>query len=129
MKPAMMTSPPVTRRSASRWMVLAALVGPGMARAEPTEAERARIEKLLAALAQDPVHQFERGGKRYSGAEAARFLRAKWQAMGSNITTAEQFIDRLATRSSTTGQPYRVCATADHCLPAGEHLQGVLRGL
>lgn len=126
MKP--LTAPCATRRTATRWMALAALVACGTAMAEPSAAERARIEKLLDALAQDQVHQFERGTSRYSGAEAARFLRAKWQAKGADITSAEQFVDQIATRSSTTGQPYRVCTAPDRCVPAAEHLRGVMRG-
>lgn len=94
--------------------------------AEPSPAERERIEQLLAKLAQDRAHRFERGSRQVSGEEAARFLRAKWQAMGADITTAEQFVDRLASRSSTTGQPYRVCTATQVCVPAGVHLRGLL---
>jgi hypothetical protein len=118
----------------ARWVVGAcaavlAVSVAATAHAEPVAAERARIEALLTTLANDTVHQFERSGTRYTGAQAARFLRAKWEAKGGHIQTAEQFVERIASRSTTTGQTYRVCTGADACVPAGEHLRAVLKGL
>ena len=100
----------------------------GNAQAQTTPAEQARIEQLLTRLAQDQHHQFERSGKRYTGSEAARFLRAKWQAKGGTIRTAEEFVEQIASRSTTTGKPYQVCTAPAACVPAAEHLKALLKG-
>jgi len=111
------------------WMTLASAALLGNIQAQTTPAEQARIEQLLTTLAQDPHHQFERSGTRYTGTEAARFLRAKWQAKGSHIRTAEEFVEQIGSRSTTTGKPYRVCTGPEACIPAREHLTSVLKGL
>jgi hypothetical protein len=108
------------------------LAGPGAAvtaieaRATPPAAEQRRIDALLDALASDRRSRFVRAGIDYSGAEAARFLRAKLQAQGASVRTAEDFVERIASRSSTTGRPYRVCRTESDCVDAGEHLRALL---
>lgn len=99
----------------------------GVAQAQPTAAEQARIDHLLNTLAQDTQHQFERNGTRYTGAEATRFLRAKWQAKGGSLRTAEEFVEQIGSRSTTTGQPYRVCTGPQACVPARDHLMLMLK--
>jgi hypothetical protein len=56
-------------------------------------------------------------------------LRAKWRAQGQGIASAEAFIERIASRSGTTGQPYRVCSPGRECVDAGGHLRALLAGL
>jgi hypothetical protein len=96
------------------------------ARAAPPAAEQRRIDALLDALASDRRSRFVRAGIDDTGAEAARFLRAKLQAQGASVRTAEDFVERIASRSSTTGRPYRVCRTEGGCVDAGEHLRALL---
>lgn len=123
--------------AAAGWVLGAArlLAGPGAAftaieaRAAPPAAEQRRIDALLDALASDRRSRFVRAGIDYSGAEAARFLRAKMQAQGASVRTAEDFIERIASRSSTTGRAYRVCRAEGDCVDAGEHLRAVLAHL
>lgn len=64
------------------------------------------IEALLAAI--DQLHQVEfiRNGQRYTAHDAAAHLRQKWQAAGSQIRTAEEFISGVASQSTSTGEPY-----------------------
>lgn len=69
--------------------------------------ERARIEALLKAIETSGL-KFVRNGKEYDGAAAARHLRRKWNAAGSRIETAEQFIEHIASGSSTSGKPYEM---------------------
>ncbi|MGE0404065.1 MAG: DUF5329 family protein [Kofleriaceae bacterium] len=66
--------------------------------------ERARIEALLSAVERSNV-VFLRNGREHSAQEAADHLRRKWR--GADVT-AEQFIDRYGTESSSSGRPYRV---------------------
>lgn len=67
--------------------------------------EHARIEALLASIAKQSDVTFIRNGREHSAAEAADHLRSKW---GGARVTAEQFIERYGTKSSTSGRPYRV---------------------
>lgn len=85
--------------------------------------ERDRIEQLLAGMERETGVQFERNGRRVSGRDAARFLRAKWGRYGEGVDSAEAFIDRIASRSSTTGRPYRVCPVGGKCVEAGPWLR------
>jgi hypothetical protein len=71
------------------------------------EDERNKIERLLEALkTSDAV--FIRNGVDYSGADAAAHLRRKWNSAGDKIKTAQQFIDELASKSSSSGKPYQI---------------------
>ena len=69
--------------------------------------ERDRIEQLLVAMEKSPL-TFLRNGSEHDGAAAAAHLRRKWRLAGGRVETAEQFIEHLASRSSTTGRPYEV---------------------
>lgn len=69
--------------------------------------ERARIEGLLAAVEHSGV-VFIRNGSEHDARAAADHLRTKWSRAGDGIDTAEAFIDRLGTRSSQSGEAYRV---------------------
>ena len=106
--------------------VAVALVAPLGARAWPPPHEQQRIERLLEALAADRSSRFVRNGTEYSGADAARFLRAKLRAQGRDVSSAEGFIEQIASRSGTTGKPYRVCAPGGGCVDASAHLRGLL---
>jgi len=92
-------------------------------------ARQQRIEQLLDTLAADSSSRFVRNATAYSGADAARFLRAKWRAQGQDIASAEAFVERIARRSGTTGRPYRVCAPGGECVDASVHLRALLAGL
>lgn len=70
--------------------------------------ERAKIESLIAAVEKLPDAVFVRNGKAYNPATAAKFLRGKWNDRAKDVLTAEDFIDKVATRSSTTGRAYVV---------------------
>lgn len=69
--------------------------------------ERATIAALLEDLAASKA-VFIRNGTEYSGADAADHLRRKLRAAGEKVRTAEEFIELLATRSSASGEAYRV---------------------
>lgn len=92
-----------------RALVAAVLAGiGGGVRPAPSAIEAARIERLIAFVAGQKRVAFIRNGSAYSGAEAAQFLRAKYEKMGEHVTTAAQFIEQIATRSSTTGEAYLI---------------------
>jgi hypothetical protein len=51
---------------------------------------------------------FIRNDRSYDAATAAEFLRRKWRRHAAEVRSVEDFIDRVATGSSTTGLPYRI---------------------
>jgi uncharacterized protein DUF5329 len=69
--------------------------------------EQQRIAALLAVVDQSGA-TFIREGKEYSAAEGRRHLERKLWFAGSRVETAEDFIDKIASRSSITGRPYLV---------------------
>ncbi len=84
-------------------MRLAAAPAPGL-----PESERRIIERLIAAVEQLPDAAFIRNGRSYDAAVAVRFLRGKWRARKLKVRSAEDFIEQVASRSSTTGRTYRI---------------------
>ncbi len=122
------------RRRGCAGLALAALalaLGPASAQspaAMPAQ-ERQRIETLLRAIEADTALRFDRNGTQANGKVAVRFLRAKWARNEAGVLTAEAFIDQIASASSTTGRPYRVCVKPNDCTEAGPWLKGLLRRL
>ena len=70
--------------------------------------------------------KFIRNGSAYSSREAAQFLRAKYAKMGEHVTTAAQFIDQIASRSSTSGEVYLVRFADGRTTPAAQVLRDEL---
>lgn len=67
--------------------------------------EKAKIDFLLAAVRMSTA-SFLRGGRIYSGNEAARHLEKKYARSGKRIRSAREFIDKIASYSFMTGEPY-----------------------
>lgn len=87
------------------------------------ELEQARIDRLIRFVETQKRMVFVRNGKDHSCQEAAKFLRAKYAKMGEHVTTAAQFIDQIASRSSTTGELYKVRLADGRLLPAAKVLR------
>lgn len=89
-------------------MRLAALLL-ALAVASPAGAEDAPREiRFLLDSVGDSGCTFTRNGKDHTAAEARDHLAMKYRRAGSRVTTAEAFIDRLASASSWTGEPYLI---------------------
>ncbi len=84
------------------------LMALGAVAAAPPPHEQTRIEKLIRFVETQRDMKFIRNGTEYSCADAGRFLRGKLDAMGKDVTTAREFIERIATKSSMSGKPYEV---------------------
>ena len=68
--------------------------------------ERARINYLLERVSKSP-YNFIRNNGRYSGKRGAVHLKWKYYFRGGrSVKTAEEFIDRVATFSKRSGDPY-----------------------
>ena len=114
---------PTSRRAAC--CVIAACLGgtAGVVRAAPSPVEMARIERLLVMIGSRRDMRLLRNGTEHDTDTAVSFLRGKLKHHGSGIKTAEEFIDRLASRSSTTGQLYLVRMSDGRQIPAGDFLR------
>lgn len=99
------------------------------AAAAPQPAELARIERLIGAVALRGDLHFVRNGKAYSAADAARFLREKLKAQGDGVQTVQDFIERIASRSSTSGRPYLIRHADGREQPAAAFLHEELQRL
>ena len=67
--------------------------------------ENQKIERILAILMESDAI-FIRNNVKYDGKAAVSHLRTKWSAAGSRVKTANDFIDALASKSSSSGKPY-----------------------
>ena len=86
-------------------VALALIIAASVACAENTEKEK--IHAALARIESSP-RKFIRNGDEYDGKAAAAHLRRKLDAAGDKIKTFDDFVDQIATKSSVSGEPYRV---------------------
>ncbi|MFY8189763.1 MAG: DUF5329 family protein [Bacteroidia bacterium] len=93
---------------------------------ELTEAQK--IDKLIAYVEVTEA-KFVRNGTEYSGVDAAKHLRMKREKAGKKITTARQFIDYLASKSSMSGEPYLMKFKNGTTLPVRDILYHQLKKL
>jgi hypothetical protein len=91
---------------------------------------RAEVVALLDQLATSGC-RFHRNGSWHSGPDAREHLLQKLEYVEkyASVTSAEQFIDLAAAKSSISGQPYQVqCATADP-VPSAAWLKRALQSI
>ena len=117
-----------------RRLVLTVLVCPLAAFAElslgaPSVQEQSRINRLIHHVEMQKGVRFIRNGAEYSCDEAARFLRSKMDAMGSDVVSARDFIERIASRSSMSGRSYYVKLADGRVISAAQYLSDELKQL
>jgi len=92
-----------------RWALFALLLGAAsFAQATPSDQENKVITALIARVEKMTTMKFVRNGDAHSSSEAAEHMQAKYAYFKEQIVTAEDFIERCASRSELTGQPYKV---------------------
>ena len=101
----------------------------GFSMAAPSAYEQSRIDRLIRYVETQKGITFIRNGSEYGCDEAARFLRGKMESMGADVTSAREFIDRIASRSRTTGTAYQVKLGDGRVIPAAQFLFDELRRL
>jgi hypothetical protein len=81
----------------------------GLVRAEPARKVQAEVDALLAGIESSGC-SFYRNGTWHGSKEAVAHLREKYDYLVARdlIATTEDFIERAASRSSFSGQPYQV---------------------
>jgi Family of unknown function (DUF5329) len=70
--------------------------------------ETQKIEAMIQDVRDLKDATFIRNGSSYNSKNAAIFLRRKWQANHSEVKTARDFINKVATFSGTSGKPYLI---------------------
>jgi serine/threonine protein phosphatase PrpC len=97
----------------------------GLAADGETETQN-EIDFLLTAVG-DSGCSFLRNGEAHSSSDAEAHLRMKYRRGRRHASTTEQFIERLASGSSISRQPYLIlCGDADP-VPTYDWLSGRLR--
>jgi len=70
--------------------------------------EKQKIEALIKQVGDLKDAKFVRNGSTHDVATAVRFLRGKWEANDSEVKTARDFIEKVASFSGTSGKPYLI---------------------
>jgi hypothetical protein len=94
--------------------------------------EKGKIEALINHLENLKDATFIRNDTKYEAKTAARFLRGKWQAQEAQekeIKTAMEFIEKVASVSSTSGKPYVIRFKDAREVKCGEYLREELEKL
>jgi Family of unknown function (DUF5329) len=89
------------------FLLLLLATGP-VAAASASSAETKKIQALIQQVSDLKDAKFVRNGSTYNSNSAAIFLRRKWQANHSDVHTARDFIDKVASISGTSGKPYLI---------------------
>ena len=97
--------------------------------AAPAPHEQSRIDKLIRFVETQKGMKFVRNGTEYECSDAAKFLRGKLESMGKEITTAREFVERIASKSSMSGQPYHVKFADGKTMLASQFLGDELKRL
>jgi uncharacterized protein DUF5329 len=94
---------------------------PLKAAAEPLLTTQLEIDHLLAYVEVSRC-EFQRNGSWYDSHRALEHLQSKYGFLKDSVSTAEDFIERAASRSSMSGQPYQVRCGSDAPIPSAQWL-------
>lgn len=90
-------------------LLLALLVTPSIVQGQSLAAtETQKIDALIKHVGELKDAKFIRNGSSYEPATAVRFLRGKWDANKTEVKSARDFIDKVASVSATSGKPYLI---------------------
>jgi hypothetical protein len=107
--------------------IFAAAAVCAVATAQSPRREQPLIDALLRAVA-DSGCEIERNGSLHSAREAEAHLRMKLERAGGRVQTAQQFIEQVASASSTSGRPYRMVCPGQPIVDARPWLEARLGG-
>jgi hypothetical protein len=92
-------------------------------------AEQRKIDALIAHIERLTDAHFIRNGRTYDARTAATFLHRKWESRRDLVKSAEDFLLHVASRSSSSGQPYLIRFPDGREVPCGDYLRAELRHL
>jgi hypothetical protein len=98
-----------------------------VARAAPPAVAQAEIDYLLGFIASSGC-EFYRNGNWYDSKKAQAHLRYKYEMLAARdqINTAEDFIEKAATKSSLSGRPYELRCSGGESVATHQWLVDVL---
>lgn len=96
------------KRLVSILMLFCSLAFLSFAQSKAPLTETQKIEALIKAVEQLKDAKFYRNGDLHDAAAAAKHLRMKWEKAGSRVKTAIDFIEKIASKSSMSGEPYKI---------------------
>jgi hypothetical protein len=109
-------------------LLIALLITPSILRAQTLAVtEKQKIDALIEHVGELKDAKFIRNGSSYEPATAVRFLRGKWNANKAEVKTARDFIDKVATKSGTSGKPYLMRYSDGKEIPSREFLLAELK--
>jgi len=106
-------------------LLLSVALVPVQARGAPMT-ETQKIEALIKHV-EGMDAKFVRNGTAYDAKTAGKFLRRKWEANKADIQTAEDFIEKAASVSSTSGKPYLIRFPDGTETKSGDYLRAQLK--
>ena len=115
----------MTVRAAACCLLAAVLLGLAVPAQALEDSAAAEIEGLLVALGNSGC-DFVRNGKVHEAADAEQHLRLKLRRGKAYVSSAEDFIERLASASSWSGEPYSVRCPDRPERPAAQWLSELL---
>lgn len=98
--------------SAVKWALAACLLNLSTISYAMSQDTRAEIDKLLNHVEQSEC-TFIRNGSEHPAAKARAHLELKLDRGSKYVNSTEDFIDRLATKSSWTGKAYQIRCPSD----------------
>jgi len=91
--------------------------------------EKEKIEALISSIEDLRNVKFYRNGILYNATTAAKHLRMKYSKAGDNIKTAQDFIEKIASKSSITGQDYKIVFSDGKVILAKKYFYDKLKAL
>lgn len=109
------------------WVLMLVLLLTPVARAEPPTNVQVEVNFLLGYV-EGSGCEFYRNGTWHDSKTAQAHLRDKYKYLAARnlIATTEDFIERAATKSSFSGQPYAVRCNGGAAVPSGQWLRAEL---
>jgi hypothetical protein len=109
----------------TRWpallILVVAMVHVPIAVASAPTAPQSEVEYLLGFIGMSGC-EFFRNGSWHDSKAAQAHLRYKYEALASHINSAEEFIEKAATKSSLSGQAYAVRCNDGPTIPNSQWL-------
>ena len=99
---------------------------PLVAHATPSSEEDAAIQHLIVFV-RDSGLEFIRNGDAHASSEAAEHLLMKYNNTKKRLSTADEFIDHVAAKSSMSGKPYFIHKKDGTEIPVSEWLHAELK--
>ena len=91
----------------------------------PADTLETEVEYLLQRI-DNSFCDFVRNGKRYDSTAASEHLRMKYERGGAYFNSTEQFIDRIASKSSFSGKSYSLECEGAPARQTGTWLHSIL---